>query len=366
MPSDRGKPQCYCQSLAGQVSLGADGFFPQAAQREEQLGQLKKAAKETFFSASPALNSVEQRIRGKIAEQESPFGEIATYLLDLGGKRIRPLLAILCARLYRMHEPTDQLIDVAAGVELVHMATLLHDDIIDQSPTRRNKTSAFAKFGIAPTLLAGDFLLARAFGLCTNVDSFVIRETEHACVALSEGELLEGYLDSGRTLVFDDYVEIVSKKTAALFALASLSGAHIAGAEMADVERMRRFGLGVGVAFQMIDDILDVTADEDLLGKPAGTDLRQRTPSLVNVMWLASGDRQATEFFGNTSPGTQACRDAVAYLKSSMIIAQCRAFAQERAEKAKESLVAANGRDIDETARAQLLSIVDYTIERGL
>jgi octaprenyl-diphosphate synthase len=292
MPSDRGKPQCYCPPLAGQTCLGAGTFFPQSAQREEQLGQLKKSAKQTFVSASSALRSVEQRIREKIAEQESPFTEIATYLLDLGGKRIRPLLTILCARLFNMHEPSEKLVDVAAGVELVHMATLLHDDIIDQSPTRRNKASAFAKFGVAPTLLAGDFLLARAFGLCTNVDSFVIQETEQACVALSEGELLEGTLEPGRVLVFDDYVDIVSKKTAALFALAALSGAHIAGAEMAEVEQMRQFGLRVGVAFQMIDDILDITANEDLLGKPAGTDLRQRTPSLVNVMWLASGDRR--------------------------------------------------------------------------
>ncbi len=323
-------------------------------------------AKQAFLAQQKDLATVESRARTKISEQDSPLVEIAAYLLGLGGKRIRPLLALLSGRLFGLKEASSGLIDMAAGVELVHMATLLHDDIIDASPLRRNKPSAYSQFGLSATLLAGDFLFARAFGLCASLDSFIIRETEKTCVELTDGELIEGKLDLKRNLSFQDYETIVEKKTAALFSLAALSGAYLAGAKPADVEKMRLYGRSMGIAFQMVDDLLDVTADEKLLGKPPGTDLKQRTPSLVNVLWLATGDKQAKEFFSNANPSSEQCNAALQTLKSHRILEECRRHARTYAEEAKRHLLSLEKENLDAPTKNHLFALVDYTLERAM
>lgn len=338
--------------------------LPETAEKQDKHGLLKKSAKAAFLSTAPGLQLVEDRIKSRLVSDAASLSEIAHYLLSIGGKRIRPLLALLSARLFGMREPSPELIDAAAGIELIHMATLLHDDIIDQSPKRRNQTSALLKFGMAPTLLTGDFLQARAYGLCAQLDSFVVAETEKACVELSEGELLEGILESGRVITFEDYVTIVSKKTASLFALAGTVGSHLGGAGQDSVNMLMSFGRAAGIAFQMVDDILDVYADEDLLGKPAGTDLRQKTPSLVNVLWLQSGDTKATEFFREPKPTLEMCQSTVEYLRDSEILAQARVLAREFALKASSILMDVREPELDLSTREHLFAIVEYTLER--
>lgn len=339
-------------------------LIPQAAQAQEELGLLKNSAKDAFLSVAPGLAEVEARIRSRLYSSSDELSEISTYLLELGGKRIRPLLTLLSAKLFGLNKPDSRLIDAAAGIELIHMATLLHDDIIDESPKRRNQTSAFVKFGMPPTLLAGDFLLARAYGLCGHLGSFVIKETEQACVELSEGELIEGTLSPERKLSLENYRDVVSKKTASLFALAGCVGTHLSGASEANVSLLKNFGIAAGVAFQMVDDILDIAADEDLLGKPAGTDLRQKTPSLINVLWLESGDPQALAFFKEEKPSATLCKETVAYLSHGSIIEQARELAAKQAAEANSLLMQVNAPQLDATARQHLLSIVDYTLER--
>ncbi|HQH26971.1 MAG TPA: polyprenyl synthetase family protein [Oligoflexia bacterium] len=334
--------------------------------REAALGGLKDAAKAAFLSVAPGLQLVEQRIKQRIAADESPFAAIASYLLNLGGKRIRPAIVLLSARLFGQDEPSAEVVDAAAGIELVHMATLLHDDIIDESPLRRNNPSVYAKFGLTPTLLAGDFLWARAYGLCAHLDSFIVSETEQACVALSCGELIEGKLSLERPVSVEQYLDIAEKKTAVLFALAALAGAHLAGAHREDVEAMRRFGLQSGIAFQIADDILDITADEDLLGKPPGTDLRQKTPSLINVLWLLSGDARAKEFFAQPNPALDSCHNARKHLQQSNVLLECRSMAKEYASQARSALQNLCRTDVARANSANLLAMVEYIIERSL
>ncbi len=290
--------------------------------------------------------------------------EISEYLLDLGGKRVRPVLALSFARLFSMSEPSATLIDAAAGIELIHMATLLHDDIIDDSPVRRHKVSPFRKYGLAPTLLAGDFLLARAFGLCGNLDGFIIKNTEQACVELTEGELLEGIIDSDAIKSFEEYLTVVEKKTASLFVLGAAVGSHTAGADAASVERARQFGRLAGTAFQMVDDILDVVADEDLLGKPTGTDLKQKTPSLVNCLWFESGDPRAKEFFKIPSPTPQEALEAAKYLRNSEIIGESRRIAMEYTNSAKKQLNDLIDEKLAPEIKADLFALLDFTYQR--
>ena len=156
---------------------------------------------------------------------------ISSYLLNLGGKRVRPLLCLISADLYNNAGREQQaVIDVAAGIELIHTATLLHDDIIDKSPTRRGKPTAYLEFGSDATLLAGDFLFVRAFGICGMLDKITIKSTEAACGAVIEGEQLEGFLEKDIDYSMERYLDVINKKTSALFSLSSKIGAHQVGA----------------------------------------------------------------------------------------------------------------------------------------
>ncbi|MBL7663166.1 polyprenyl synthetase family protein [bacterium] len=308
------------------------------------------------------MREVESRISSCLSSDAKQISEISTYLLAQGGKRIRPLLALLSSKLSGLSQPNAALIDIAAGIELIHMATLLHDDIIDQSPVRRHKKSAYAEYGMMPSLLTGDFLLVRAFGLCAKLDPEIVRATERACVELTEGEILEGFLNPGREVSLAEYVDIVAKKTASLFALACFSGCHTAGGSKADQENFKKFGHYSGIAFQMVDDILDVTSSADLLGKPSGTDLKQKTPSLVNVLWLKSGETKARDFFAQDEITEEQRIAVVTYLRDSEIIEKAKSIAQEYAGKALEALSDINSGN--QKVRLLLENLLNFTLNR--
>lgn len=317
------------------------------------------------FLSEVDLRPVQEKILSCFASDAPRLTEISEYLYRLGGKRVRPVLAILCEKLFRIPQPSQQLVEAAAGIELIHMATLLHDDIIDQSPTRRHQQSAYLRFGAPSTLLAGDFLLVKAFGLCAQLDPFIISATEDACIALTEGEELEGHLIPGREVTLDSYEDVIDKKTASLFSLSAAVGAFCSGTSSENVELLRNFGQSAGLLFQMVDDILDVTADEDLLGKPTGTDLRQKTPSLVNVLWLESGDRKAKEFFEQEEITDEEAKRAAHYLKNSGIIAECFRLAEKKARAAEECLSKLPGSEIDNNIHLHLSALLQFTLERS-
>lgn len=335
-------------------------------QIQDKLGLLKLSVKAAFLAGGAGLREVENRIRRSLDSESKELTDISTYLLDLGGKRMRPLLTILCSQLFKMKNPSTDLINAAAGIELIHMATLLHDDIIDQSPLRRSKPSAYSQYGLPSTLLTGDFLLVRAFGICAHLDTFVIEETEKACVALTEGEILEGFINLNKPTSIDQYINIVDKKTAALFTLSSVIGSHLAGASKDDVQKLRAFGSNAGVAFQMIDDILDISADETLLGKPSGTDLRQKTPSLVNIVWLQKDPKAAKDFFQKENHTEDEIKNTIEFLKKSSILEECRIHAKDFAGRATNALLCLKESSINTKVRDQLFSLLDYTLERCL
>ncbi|MCC6219806.1 MAG: polyprenyl synthetase family protein [Deltaproteobacteria bacterium] len=326
---------------------------------EVRISDLLKDEKE-------ALDLIEERIRSRLAAEAPLLTDISTYLLALGGKRIRPLVTVLANKLFVNSRTTEELIDVAAGIELIHMATLLHDDIIDESPIRRHKVSAYVRFGLAPSLLAGDFLLVRAFGLCAHLDAAIVDATERACVELTEGEILEGQLTSSSPRSLDSYIDVVGKKTASLFALAGEVGARLANVSARNVQKMRTYGYWAGVAFQMIDDILDVVSTEDLLGKPSGTDLRQKTPSLVNILWLESGDRRALDFFTKETITAGDSAEAMNYLRNTAVIEQCREVAKKYASLAKSAVNDISDGGLNLFTKEKLLGLIDYTLNRCL
>ena len=330
------------------------------------------SAKERFAHALtlvPEIATVEARIRSTFKSDVAIMREIPEYLLSLGGKRIRPILALLCSKALGAEEITEDIIDIAAGIELIHMATLMHDDIIDQSPIRRHKPSAYAKYGTPGTLLSGDFLLTRAFGLCSRLDREIIEATEQACIELVEGETLEIAVPLGEHTP-ESSLTIATRKTASLFRLAAFCGASLTDSPDNVKEKMTKFGESLGIAFQIIDDILDVTSDEATLGKRPGIDIAERKPSLINILWIASGDPAAKRLLVPPDPSTEQTfvDESLAKLRESAVLLEAKKAARYHADIATKNLAEALGGDLSNlTPEGEaLFAVIDFALERVL
>jgi octaprenyl-diphosphate synthase len=231
------------------------------------------------------MAAVERKIHDTIRSRESRLSEIALHLIGAGGKRIRPLVAMSAFRACGGEDPGD-MVDLGAALELIHSATLLHDDIIDAGEVRRGRASAYLQFGAADTLVTGDFLFSKAFEICGRFEETIVRWASDACIALTEGEIMQARLRRNAAVSIADYHEIIRRKTASLFQAGARIAARIAGADRRVVEELARCGSSIGMAFQVIDDLLDVIGDPTQTGKPVGIDLRDGNPSLPIVLAL--------------------------------------------------------------------------------
>src|SRR5579883_358961 len=243
------------------------------------------------------LTAVEERLSALLDSNESQIGEICHYLVDGSGKRLRPTFIML---VYRACGGDDgarrDAVDAATALELIHSATLLHDDIIDAGVLRRGRPSAYARYGMAPTLVAGDYLFCRAFEICGRFDEPLVLTAARACIQLTEGEAMEGRLRFNAGASLDDYLAVITRKTASLFAAGGKVAADLAGAPPTLGDAMSRLGNAVGLAFQMVDDLLDILGPEEKIGKPVGSDLRAGIPSLPVVLSIAQS-RELRQLF---------------------------------------------------------------------
>ncbi len=276
------------------------------------------------------LAAAEAKLLSLLESHESLITEICHYLVDGGGKRLRPLFMLLVYRACGGEDRTvDDAIDAAIALELIHSATLLHDDIIDGGLVRRGRPSAFARYGAMPTLVAGDYLFCRAFELCGRFEEPLVRTAAQACLELTEGEMMEGRMRFSTTTTLDDYVAIITRKTASLFAAAGKVAAGLTAAPGSVAEAMAGLGNAVGLAFQMVDDLLDILGTEDKIGKPVGSDLRSGIPALPLVLAMESAEvRGALQNGSRLEGGTF---DAILrVLRSPQIVARARSLAAEQ------------------------------------
>jgi octaprenyl-diphosphate synthase len=290
-----------------------------------------------FSSVAQELEMVEQTLAQAIRSREQALTDIAAHLIQGGGKRVRPMVALLAFLAFggkRIHD----IVDIATAIELIHTATLLHDDIIDGAETRRGKESAFRKYGLKSTLVAGDFLFIRAFEFAGKFDETVVQWTADACALLTEGEMLQGNFSRNPAVTLEDYVEIVRRKTASLFQTGAKVGAYLAGASATMVEETDRYGLNMGIAFQMIDDILDIVGHVKLLGKPTGMDLRDGNPSLPIILALQNGQDSVRRVFECHQPTERQIGEALRTLKNGFVIEQAKAISKRYAEQALTSV----------------------------
>jgi heptaprenyl diphosphate synthase len=256
----------------------------------------------------------------------------------------------------------DDAIDAAIALELIHSATLLHDDIIDCGMLRRGKPSAFARYGPAASLVAGDYLFCRAFELCGRFEEHLVRTAAQACIQLTEGEVMEGRMRLNSAANLDDYIGVITRKTASLFAAGGRVAADLAGTNAGTIDAMERLGRSVGLAFQMIDDLLDILGPEKKIGKPVGSDLRAGIISLPVILGVQSNP-DLRGLFGNGKRLEGAVLErALELLRDSSIIARGRAMAAEQVTIAHEILDQIE----DSLYRDCLMTLIDDQIDRDV
>lgn len=238
-------------------------------------------------SFSEHLKSINDALENAVGSRVPLMEEIASYSVLAGGKRLRPLLFVLCSGI--TGAPCRESYGYSVIFEMIHAASLLHDDVLDNAESRRKKPSAARVWGNHASVLGGDFLYARAIGLAIESGSIPFFEVlTHTTIRMAEGQLLELAHTHDWTLTHEQYMEIITAKTAVLISAACSSGGIIAGADKDLVAELGRFGLNLGIAFQLIDDLLDYTSSEDVFGKPVGKDLREGKVTLPLIRTLSS------------------------------------------------------------------------------
>lgn len=299
--------------------------------------------------------AVERRLLETVQSRETRLTEIAQYLIDAGGKRIRPLVAMTVFRACGGKDIRD-MVDVAVALELIHSATLLHDDIIDGGEIRRGRMSAYLKFGCADTLVAGDFLFSKAFELCGRFEETIVHWAAEACIALTEGEILQGRFRRNPSVSVADYREIIRRKTASLFQQGARVAAHLAGAAPSTIAALARCGNAIGMAFQVIDDLLDVEGEANRTGKPIGIDLRDGNPSLPIVLALAKSPNLGRIWQSRDATDLD-IEQGLAEVRASGVLEQVREEAIRYAHGATDALAI-----LPETAYRDLLDVLIHDL----
>lgn len=290
------------------------------------------------------LARVNVLIRERMAsEHASRIPEISAHLIEAGGKRLRPILTLAASRLCN-YRGGDH-VKLAAAVEFIHTATLLHDDVVDESGQRRGRATANLLWDNKSSVLVGDYLFARAFQLMVETGSIrVLRILSDASAVIAEGEVLQ--LTTSRDLTTDlrRYDQVIRGKTAALFAAATEVGGVISSVADHEVEALRIYGDGLGMAFQLADDLLDYGGQSASLGKNVGDDFREGKVTLPVILAFARGDQAAREFWRRTlAHGRQEAGDleqALAYLEQTGALVEAHAAARRHADRALAALTA--------------------------
>lgn len=219
---------------------------------------------------------------------------IGQYIVDAGGKRLRPLLVLLIAKVFGYRGQFH--LDLAAIIEFIHTATLLHDDVVDVSDLRRGRPTANAKWGNAPSVLVGDFLYSRAFQMMVHIgDMEIMNILSNTTNIISEGEVQQLVNARDPAITEENYLNVIHKKTAALFEAACETGAVLAGVDRDLRDSAKKFGYHLGIAFQLVDDALDYTGDVTELGKNIGDDLAEGKPTLPLIFSMTKGNEAENE-----------------------------------------------------------------------
>jgi geranylgeranyl pyrophosphate synthase len=305
------------------------------------------------------LEEVERSLEA-VADVDNPLlAELLRYTLKNGGKRIRPSLTLLAGK-FHVYD-LDLLVPIAAAIEVLHTATLVHDDIVDNSPVRRGKPTVSHAWGENRALLLGDYLFAKAGSLAADTENLrVIRLFSRALMTISGGELKQTGVTFDLTKAREYYFNWISAKTACLFATAAESGAILSQCPEYMIEGLKNYGHNLGMAFQIIDDVLDFIGDETELGKPVGSDLGEGIVTLPTILFAEAnpGDSLIKNVIGKKDAENVTL--AVDMIRRSPVIDECLGLASDFCARASRAL------DLlpDNSYRQALLDLAAYIIQR--
>ncbi|MGE5505589.1 MAG: polyprenyl synthetase family protein [Actinomycetota bacterium] len=290
--------------------------------------------------------------------------QLAGHIIAAGGKRLRPVLTLASARL--CGHKGERHIKLAACVEFIHTATLLHDDVVDESELRRGRASANALFGNKPSVLVGDFLFSRAFELMVEDGSLsVLAILSRASSVIAEGEVLQLITANDTATGEDAYLEVIRAKTAALFAAACRIGAVVADRPKVEEEALESYGLNLGIAFQLIDDVLDYSAKQAVLGKTVGDDFREGKITLPVILAFRRGDEEERAFWRRCVETLEQTDDdlerAIRLMERHGSLADTVARARHYGAIARDAL----GIFPDSPVKQALTDVIDFCIDRA-
>ena len=310
------------------------------------------------------LSKVSKLIKERMQSEHAPLiGEISNHLIGSGGKRLRPLLTLAAAKICGYQGEFH--IHLAATVEFIHTATLLHDDVVDESERRRGRSSVNMLWNNSSSVLVGDYLFARSFQLMTETGRLDVLETlSNASANIAEGEVLQLTASEDITTDEEIYYKIVRGKTAALFSASTEVGAMLADADKDTIKALASYGDALGVSFQIVDDILDFIGDGAKIGKNLGDDFRERKLTLPMIHAISKADDKELEFWERTIvDGDQNSEDfekALDILKNRLSIDYTKEVAIEWSKTAKKTLT-----NLPDTPLRNILEeLSDYVVSR--
>jgi octaprenyl-diphosphate synthase len=310
------------------------------------------------------LQAVDTVIHSRMTSETALIPQVTAHLVDSGGKRLRPLITLAAARQYGYRGNAH--LKLAAAVEFIHTATLLHDDVVDGSGMRRGRPAANTVWGNKPSILVGDFLFSRAFQLMVETGSTpVLAVLANASAVIAEGEVMQLLSSKNLAISEADYLKVISAKTAELFAAAAEAGALIAGAAEAHAQAMRAYGRNLGIAFQLVDDALDYSGRQAVMGKAVGDDFRECKVTLPIILSLTNASEEERRFWRKTiEVSVQEEGDlsrAIEFLERGGALAATVERARRYARDARDALSIAPDGEI----RSALAEIADFVVERA-
>lgn len=308
------------------------------------------------------MSAVDAVIRQKLHSQVALINQVSEYIIHNGGKRLRPALVILSAGIFgysgRYHH------QLAAVVEFIHTATLLHDDVVDESKLRRSKATANALFGNAASVLVGDFLYSRAFQMMVEVDNMrVMQVLADATNIIAEGEVLQLLNCRDPDVKEDDYLRVIRFKTAKLFEAAARLGAILGNATQAEEEALAVYGMHLGTAFQLIDDLLDYSGDYQDTGKNLGDDLAEGKPTLPLIYAMRAGSEQQANIIRNAieTGGESGFQSVLQIIQETGALAYAKQRAQDETKIAAEAIAIL----ADSSHKDCLLQLAQFAVTRN-
>lgn len=312
--------------------------------------------------AAPGMSAVNALIRSRLASDVVLINQISEHIISSGGKRLRPMLHLLAARAAG-YQGNDH-VPLAALIEFIHTSTLLHDDVVDESDLRRGRKTANALWGNAASVLVGDFLYSRSFQMMVELDSMrIMRILADTTNRIAEGEVLQ-LLNIGNADTSEQaYLDVIERKTAVLFSAATRLGAVLAGLPRDQEEALARYGLDLGYAFQIADDVLDYVSDAETLGKNIGDDLAEGKPTLPVIHAIANGtpEQAASLRRAIESGGLDSLDNIVAAIRDTGALEHARSRAEHYARSAQSALSTLPASD----ARDALAVLADYSVNRA-